>query len=291
MERNGPKDSAVLGQIELSGGDGAFASMRERIARFYPELSPQLRTIAEFSVANPDAVAVDTAQELAKRMAVPPSSLVRFAQTLGYRGFNELKQDFREHLMYRLAEIREREAISEQTATGSIAVVDALMSAARRDLDRLYKGLDRKQFDRAVIELVRADRIYVSAQQAAYPLGCIFHWTALSLGSTSHLLDNAGGFSGRQTELMGQDDAILAISFTPYQSAVVRVAKAHAARGGIVVAVTDTVLSPLASVARVIIEVPQQMPITAHPLVMGTCILQALAISVGETRRLAPQKG
>jgi DNA-binding MurR/RpiR family transcriptional regulator len=89
---------------------------------------------------------------------------------------------------------------------------------------------------------------------------------------------------------MGQDDAILAISFTPYQSAVVRAAKTHAARGGIVIGVTDTVLSPLAGVARVIVEVPQQMPITAHPLVMGTCILQALAISVGETRGSAPHR-
>ena len=88
--------------------NGAFAGLRERIARAYPELSPQLRAIAEFSIQNADTVAVETAQQLAKRIGVPPSSMVRFAQTLGYAGFNELKRDFRDNLVYRMGEIRER---------------------------------------------------------------------------------------------------------------------------------------------------------------------------------------
>lgn len=273
-----------MGNIAATEANGAFAGLRERIARAYPELSPQLRAIAEFSIQNADTVAVETAQQLAKRIGVPPSSMVRFAQTLGYAGFNELKRDFRDNLVYRMGEIREREAISAHPASGAIAVADALMSEARRDLDKLFKELDRKQFDRAVIELVRADRIHVLAQQTSFALGCIFHATALSLGTPSNMLDEAGSFFGRQIELLGLEDAILAISFAPYQTSVVRGAKLHAARGGTVVAVTDNVLSPLAAIAKVTIETPQRSPIASHPLVIGTCVLQALAIAVNETR-------
>lgn len=270
-----------------TGGADDFASLRERIAQSYPGLSPQLRSIAEFSVANLDAMAVETAQTLAHRMQVPPSSLVRFAQALGYRGFNDMKRDFREHLMYRLGEAREREAIREQSTTGAIAVVDALISEARRDLERLAKELDRKQFDRAVIELAAADHIYVAAQQSAFPLSALFHWTLICLGKPCHLVDNLGGFAAREVELLGLDDTLLAITFAPYQAGVVRAAQGHADRGGLVVAVTDTVLSPLAQVARVTVEVQVHSPTTAHPLAAASCVVQALAIAIGETRRPA----
>lgn len=258
-------------------------AIAERIAERYPDLSPQLRSIAEFSIANLDAMAVETARTLAERMHVPPSSLVRFAQELGYRGFSDMKREFRDLLMYRLAETREREAIRGQAGTGAVAVVDALISEARRSIDKLAKELDRTRFDRAVIELAAADRLHVAAQQASYPLGCLFHWTVICLGQPCHLLDHGGGFGPRQAELLGKDDALLAISFPPYQAQVVQTAKAHAAGGGLVVAVTDTILSPLAEVARITVETPQQMPSTAHPLTAAATVVQALAIALGET--------
>jgi DNA-binding MurR/RpiR family transcriptional regulator len=268
----------------MNGGAEAFEGLREKIAAAYPALSPQLRLIAEYAMSNPDQIAVETAQNLSRRIGVPPSSMVRFAQTIGYKGFNELKRDYREHLVYRLGEITEREALIAHPSSGAIAAVDALMSETRRDLDKLFKELDRKQFDRAVIELVRADRIHVLAQHAAFGVGCIFHWTALSLGTPSNLLNGTGGFTGRQAELLGLEDVILAISFSPYQPVVIQSARAHAARGGVVVAVTDTLLSPLASFAQVTLETPQRLPFVTHSQVATACVLQALAIAVSETR-------
>lgn len=268
----------------MSGGDEAFGALREKIASSYPTLSPQLRLIAQYSMTNPDQIAVETAQQLAKRIGVPPSSMVRFAQMIGYKGFNELKRDFREHLVFRLGEITEREALISHPSSGAVAAVDALMSESRRDLDKMFKELDRKQFDRAVIELVRADRIHVLAQHASFGLGCIFHWTALSLGTPCNLLNGTGGFTAKQAEFLGLEDAMLAISFSPYQPLVVQAAKAHAGRGGTVIAVTDTLLSPLAAIARVTVETLQRLPVITHPQVASVCMLQALAIAVSETR-------
>lgn len=265
--------------------NGDAVGLRERIAKSYPELSPQLRVIAEFSVANLDTMAVETAQTLARRMDVPPSSLVRFAQALGYRGFNEMKQDFREHLMYRLGEARERETIREQTATGAIAVVDALISEARRDLDRFAKELDRKQFDRAVLELAAAERIAIFAQQASYALGVLFQSTLLALRRCSDLIDDRAGTALQQIELLRPDTTLLALTFPPYQPTVVRAAKLHAEAGGTVVGITDTLLSPLAKAARITVEVPQRTPTTAQPIAGMVCIVQALAIAIGEQRR------
>jgi DNA-binding MurR/RpiR family transcriptional regulator len=272
---------------EVGAVDSDLAGLRERIARSYPELSPQLRSIAEFSVANIDVMAVETAQNLAKRMDVPPSSLVRFAQALGYRGFNEMKHDFREHLMYRLGEAREREAIREQTATGAIAVLDALLSDSRRDLDRFAKELDRKQFDRAVLELAAAEDLAIVAQHASYALAVLFQQTLLALGRSCDLLDDRAGLLLQQVEFLRRDTVLLALSFPPYQPTVVRAAKLHRDLGRSVVGITDTLLSPLAKAGQITLEVPQRTPTTAQPVAGAACLLQALAIAIGEQRKLS----
>jgi DNA-binding MurR/RpiR family transcriptional regulator len=231
-------------------GDGVaagFAELRGRIVARYPSLSPQQRSIAEFAMANPDTMAVDTAQRLAERMSVPPSSIVRFAQSLGYSGFNELRLALRQHLVYQLGEARERAAIRAQPPTGAVAVLDAVLSEAARDVERLTRQLDRTQFDRAALELARAEGLAIAAQGACFALGAAFHWTALSLGRPCRMLSAAGGYAEREADLLSRDEAMLAISFPPYQAAVVGMARAHADRGGPVVVITDSMLSPLAA--------------------------------------------
>ena len=57
-----------------------------------------LRRIAEFALDHPNAMALETVAELARRAQVHPSALVRFAQSLGFAGFSDLQGVFRERL-------------------------------------------------------------------------------------------------------------------------------------------------------------------------------------------------
>lgn len=62
-----------------------------RLATMQPDLSKGTRRIAEFLQANPGAVAILSAAEVAKRCDVHASTLVRLAQNLGLSGFRELQ--------------------------------------------------------------------------------------------------------------------------------------------------------------------------------------------------------
>lgn len=260
--------------------------LRERIVERYSALSPQHRTIAEFALANPDEMAVETAKELAARMSVPTSSIVRFAQSLGYDGFNALRDELRRALVYKLGDARERAAIRDQAATGAVAVLDAMLHEGARDIERLSRAIDRSRFDHAARELRRAGTIALSGQQACYSIAVLMHWTLLSLGRRCRIADSAGGYGAREVELLGPDDALVAISFAPYQLAVVETAQAAQTRGCTVVALTDSPVSPLAAHADIVVEIPQRTPMTAHPLAVGLLAAQSLAIAVGEATAL-----
>jgi DNA-binding MurR/RpiR family transcriptional regulator len=94
-----------------------------------------------------------------------------------------------------------------------------------------------------------------------------------------------------QADLISPDDAVLAVSFTPYAPVTVDLASRAAQRGVPVVAVTDTVFSPLAQVATVWLEVVEADH-AAFRLLSGTFALtMTLAVAVAERRGAERRQG
>jgi DNA-binding MurR/RpiR family transcriptional regulator len=73
----------------------------------------------------------------------------------------------------------------------------------------------------------------------------------------SDLVDQLGGLGGRQTDLIGTEDALLALSFTPYASETLSSARAAFQRGVPVIGITDSPFSPLVQVSSVWLEVAE----------------------------------
>lgn len=255
----------------------SFLKLRERIVADYPDLSPQLKSIAQFALSNPDRMAVETAGQLAARLGVPASGIVRFAQAMGYSGFLEMKRAFSENLMYRAQALEVEHPAGDRPAGHLVEAI----AQARHGLAALEREIDADTFENAVDALDGPGHIFVSAQHASYPLASMLAWRMIEGGRQCILLDNVGGMALRQSQLAGPDDATLAISFSPYQPSVVEAAKAHRGNGGKVVAITDTLLSPLAPHASVALVVPGNGG-EANGLVGPATLLAALAEAVAE---------
>src|SRR5262249_14596785 len=86
----------------------SYEDLRTAIALRFGQLSDRLQRIARHALAHPDAVALDTVAATAKRAAVQPSSLIRFARAFGYDGFSDMQQVFRRHLVTRSPDYGER---------------------------------------------------------------------------------------------------------------------------------------------------------------------------------------
>lgn len=229
-----------------------FHEVRERIVARYPALTPQIKSIAQFALSNPDRMAVDTVTELSTRLNVPGSSIVRFAQLMGYSGFREMKKGFSAHLIYR-AQAMERAPTAGDAPMGWVARATA---DARRSLHALEQNFDAEAFQRGVDTIVAARMLFVAAQRQSYAAAALFAWQLIESGRQCVLLDNVGGFALPQSRLAGPEDVTLAISFSPYEPSVVQAAQTHREHGGAVVAITDTLLSPLAPHASILFLVP-----------------------------------
>jgi len=80
-----------------------YAELKEAISRAFPALSPQLQRLSRFAMDKPHDLALGTVAAIAQANGVQPSSLIRFANALGFSGFSQMQQVFQSHLVERSA--------------------------------------------------------------------------------------------------------------------------------------------------------------------------------------------
>ena len=70
-----------------------------QVTEQFPTMKKSFQRITRFMVQNPNAMAVESVKVIADQAGVQPSSLVRFAKHMGYKGFSEMKRVFQSHLI------------------------------------------------------------------------------------------------------------------------------------------------------------------------------------------------
>ncbi len=266
----------------------SFTALRGLLLERQAKLPKRLAQVAQFTLDQPDEMALGTVAELAAAAGVQPSALVRFAQTLGYSGFSDLQQVLRARLRERWPDYQERlSKVKDETGHGADAapILARLVETSVQSLTRLSSGINPAAFERAVDALAGARMIYLLAQRRAFPISAYLSYMLGNLGMGHMLLDNIGGMIDVQAASAGPEDALLAVSFTPYAPATVQIATQAASRGVPIIAITDSAFSPIASIATAWLEVVEADLGAFRTLSATMALSMSLAIATAERRR------
>ena len=269
-----------------------FEELKEAITRAYPTLSPQLQRISRFALEKPHDLALGTVATIAEASAVQPSSMIRFANALGFSGFSQMQQLFQSHLVERSAPYRERIAQMRRSGEGGAGeggVLHRFVGEAIGELQQLGEHVPAARLDEAARLLAAAPQIHVLAQRRAFPVACYLAYALSQLELRAHLLDGLGGMLNEFTQVIRPGDALLVASFRNYTPAVVETALACRARGVSVVAITDSALSPLKPAADICFELGDDSSKPFRSLVAPLCLAQALVVSIGQQLPAKPQ--
>ena len=87
------------------------------ISSRFDEFSRSQKDVAQYVVDHLDEVAFHTAEELARRASTSSSTVVRFAQALGFEGFPELQEAAREEYRHHHRRFANGAAPGLETAT------------------------------------------------------------------------------------------------------------------------------------------------------------------------------
>jgi DNA-binding MurR/RpiR family transcriptional regulator len=240
-------------------------------------------------VHHPNEMALGTVASIAGRARVQPSSIVRFANALGYKGFSALQQVFRSRLVEgagpsyreRIAAMRDAGANGRAPSAATGDVLARFVGDGVAALEHLHESIREADLKRAVRLLARAENIYVVAQGRSFPVAFYLHYAIRRLDLRAHLIDGVGGTTRLQAGAATRRDALVAISFKDYSPDVVSLAEDMKERGLSVLAITDGPLSPLAANAAIAFELHEDETHTFRSLVAPMCLAQSLVVALG----------
>lgn len=280
-----PKDDSESGMRPPQSYD----ELTKKIVARFDSLSRQLRSIARYATDHPNEIAITTLAEIARRIDVQPSSLVRFAQSLGFAGFSEMQRLYRSQLMLDFAHYRDRAtARMPHEESAADAPQDSLLHRFVKDsiadLQRLADEVAAERLDRAAQLLADSRQVYTLGQGRGFPVAFFVGFNLTRLQKPAVILDGVGGtLPLRQlADLITPEDALLVSSFWPYTPLVVDVASEKSQAGVPVVAITDSALSPLAARATISLEARNESEQNMRSMVAAMCLAQALTMAVGE---------
>ncbi|WP_370438972.1 MurR/RpiR family transcriptional regulator [Microvirga sp. TS319] len=266
---------------------GDYEGLRALLVSRRETMPKRLKQLAAFAMDHPEEVAFGTVAGIAERAGVQPSTLVRFAKSLGYDGFSHLQQIFRGRLRERFPDYRERLKVLrdlEGDHVHAVSLLEGFTSAAAISLEKMRDSVRPEELSRAIETLAKADTIYLLGARRVFPIAAYCAYAFSKLGIRTILIDHVGQLGPEQLGTATVRDAVLAISFTPYAPATADLT-AVAARGNIpVVAITDSAFSPLVASADVWLEVAEADFGAFRSLSASFALAMALAVGTAEKR-------
>lgn len=245
----------------------------------FPRLSKGQKLIAEYILKHYDKAAFMTASKLGVTVGVSESTVVRFANELGYSGYPKLQVALQELIKTKLTSVQRIEISSDLITEEN--VLKSVLKADMENIRATLEKLNANTFDEIVNAIFKAKRIYIVGFRSSQALA---DFLSFYLGL---ILDNVRQVSTGVSDIfeqllrVGQEDLVIGIGFPRYSSRTVEALKFAKSREAEVVAITDSLLSPLASNADYTLITQSNMASFVDSLVAPLSVINALIVAVG----------
>ena len=255
-------------------------SLSAEIRQRFDEFSRSQKDVGQYIVDHLEEAAFHTAEELARRANTSSSTVVRFAQALGFEGFPELQGAARDE--YR----RQREVGNgDEVAGAPLFPIDqtefeAALAADHANVEETARKVDRDEVTAAVDLVSRAERIVLcGTDQMAFFASYLRHLLML-LDLRAEVVASPSQEGLAKLGRIDEMTVLVGFSAGRPHPLVVRAVKLARNRRAATIALADATLSEVAKLADHKLYYSSNSPayVRSHTALLG--VIQALAYGV-----------
>ena len=256
-------------------------SLQEAIQQHYPDLSKRLKQLARYLLDNPDRIVLCTVAELSSEADVPPSTVIRFANALGYSGFSEMRRAVRSQLHYTgsYAE-RVQQVTAAESNSGNF--ISDVVQASCASLQSMEANLQESDLLRAVNMIQQADTVYIMGVRRAHPVATYLAYGLWQLDRRCVLMGSKGGLHQEEATGIRRTDLVILVSYYPYGEETLWMHEHARLRGARVITITDNEVSPLAQDADQALFTKDAEITGVRGLSTSMCLAQSLVLSLAQ---------
>ena len=251
----------------------------EQIKSLYSSFSKGQKKIADAILNDYDKAAYMTAANLGNMVGVSESTVVRFANELGFDGYSEFQRAVQELVRTKLTPNQRIEVTKKRLGGGNVleSVMESDVQKIRYTLDKINKD----SFLGAVDSILSAGRIYVMGARSAEPIAMMLKYNlSLILDNVTLVKPSSTAEIFEQLISIGKDDLLIAFSFTRYSSKIVNAVKYERYNGARVVVFTDSEISPIAEYADFLLTAQSDMASFMDSFVAPISIINAIIVEI-----------
>lgn len=246
-------------------------------------LSKGQKLIANYILECYDKAAFMTASKLGKTVQVSESTVVRFAVELGYEGYPEMQKALQEMIRNKLTSVQRIEVANDR-----IGQNDVLSTVLHSDIDKIRSTLeraDRTTFEKVVDQIMKAKKIYILGVRSSAALASFLgFYMNLMFDNVRQVHTTSVSEMFEQVVKVGPEDVVIGISFPRYSSRTVKAMRFCHDSGATVVALTDSMQSPIAENADLVLTAESDMISLVDSLVAPLSLINALIVAISRRK-------
>ncbi len=255
----------------------------QNIKEGMPSFSKGQRLIATYILEHYDKAAYYTASRLGAIVGVSESTVVRFANELGYDGYPELQRALKKLIRSRLTSFQRMEITN--SLIGENDVLEKVLASDIEKIRQTAAEIDSASFADAVQNIVDAKNIYIIGVRSSSTLAGFLNYSLRMIFDNVRLVQTTSSSEMfEQIMQIGEGDVMIAISFPRYSSRIINAVGYAKGRGADIIALTDSKFSPIAAEADQLLLAYSDMASFMDSLVAPLSIINALVVAVARKR-------
>ena len=237
--------------------------------------------LCNYILENYQDIQVSTVKTLANKVGVGTTTVLRLVENLGYKSYTEFKMEF-----YKL----QNEYISRwdkvQDSFLKLPMGEnksSLEVVWNESMQNLTESLNPElilEFTQVIRTILSAKRIFIDGSRPYKAAAIYFDLLISEFSSTIIQLSNEGDSVYDKILRSDEEDCLIVFSFEPYTNRSIRLAEIAAANGTKVIAILDSLSSPLAQFANHRIKVKTSD--NHFSIIPIFALIEALVLEIGK---------
>lgn len=257
----------------------------DRLTEEWDGLTPEARKAARYVLENPSEVGVSTVREIAEAAQVKPNTLVRMARQIGFDGYDDFREPFREAIRQGTAGFPERTRwLQEIGKSGNLGALYAdMVGSAIRNIEESFAAISADDLKAAAEAIWSARSIYTLGVGVNNANARNFTYLASTGLTDFHAIPRPGSTPVDDLARADERDVLIAMTCRPYRSEVVKAVEIAKEQRVTVIGISDSPASPLIRAAGhgfvIAADTPQFFPSSVSTIALLETLL-SFVISV-----------
>jgi len=217
----------------------------------FNQFTPTQKRFVRFILANRLEASFLSAYEIAGKIKANSSTLVRFAKSIGYKGYPELQKDLGQLAIDEAKYSGQLEKAKHFKKPKEKNIIQLSLKRSFRNILKTLENIDEKSIEKFSEAILASRKKVIVANRSSYSVGHFLYFELKKIiPDVLFLSDYDHGYYDI-FEDFEESDLIIAISVPRYTSITIDFAKYAAKMGLNVISITDSRISPLFPVSSI----------------------------------------